>query len=150
MKTNAPKIRPYDPATDLKKLSNIWLEASLLAHHFMGKEYLVERQPLIEEVYFPMAETWVACVDDEPAGFISLVENHIGGIFVHPERHGQGIGRSLIAHALTLRDELTLEVYLQNEQAVRFYQRLGFEEISRRPLDDEGMPFENAALRLRK
>jgi len=30
---------------------------------------------------------------------------------------------------------------------MRFYQRLGFVEQSRRPLDNEGLPFENALMR---
>jgi ribosomal protein S18 acetylase RimI-like enzyme len=46
------------------------------------------------------------------------------------------------------KGELSLEVYTQNEQAVRFYTALGFLEVSRRSADDEGLPFENAHLRL--
>lgn len=30
-------IRPYDAATDLKILSNIWFEASMQAHPFIGE-----------------------------------------------------------------------------------------------------------------
>ena len=44
--------------------------------------------------------------------------------------------------------ELTLEVYTDNRQAMAFYKRLGFQEISRRPVDDDGNAFENARLRL--
>jgi hypothetical protein len=33
---------------------------------------------------------------------------------------------------------------------MRFYASLGFEELSRRASDDEGLPFENALLRLKK
>ena len=50
-------------------------------------------------------------------------------------------------HALTLVSELSLEVYTANEQAMRFYQKLGFVEQSRRQYDDEGLPFENALMR---
>ncbi|RAI19975.1 GNAT family N-acetyltransferase [Afifella marina] len=142
-------IRAFDPAGDTETLSGIWLDASLLAHPFIGRARLLEQRRLIEEKYLPAAETWVACRSGEPAGFIALMENFIGGLFVAPAHQGQGIGARLIAHAFTCRDELTLEVYTENAGALRFYLAQGFEEVSRRPRDDEGFPFENARPRRR-
>lgn len=148
MKNHDVVIRPYAPIDDLKKLSRIWLDASLLAHPFIGKQRLLEQRALIEEQYLPNAETWVASIDEEPSGFISLRDTFIGGIFVSPAQQGRGIGRQLIFHALILKGELELEVYTDNRQAVNFYTRLGFRELSRRPHDDDGYAFENARLRL--
>ena len=142
-------IRPFDAATDLKRLSNIWFEASLKAHPFIGERRLIEQRGLIEGEYLPKAETSVACLDGEAVGFISLLGSFIGGIFVAPDRQGFGIGRKLIAGALARKGELSLEVYTENEQAVRFYKQLGFQEISRRATDDFGLPFPNAALTLK-
>jgi ribosomal protein S18 acetylase RimI-like enzyme len=139
-------IRPFDAATDLKRLSNIWFEASMKAHPFIGERRLIEQRGLIEGEYLPKAETSVACLDGEAVGFISLLGSFIGGIFVAPDRQGFGIGRKLIADALARKGELSLEVYTENEQAVRFYEKLGFQEISRRAIDDLGFPFPNAAL----
>ena len=141
-------IRPYVPETDLKKLSRIWLDASLLAHSFIGEKRLLEQRTLIEDQYLPNAETWVACIDDQPCGFISLLDTFVGGIFVSPGRQGLGVGRQLVAHALNLKGELELEVYTDNRRAVAFYTELGFQELSRRPVDDDGYAFENARLRL--
>jgi len=142
-------IRPFDAATDIRKLSGIWLDASLKAHPFIGTSRLLEQRRLIEEEYLPKAETWVACHRGEAIGFISLLGTHIGGIFVAPDRQGAGAGRTLIAHALKRKGELSLEVYTQNEQAMRFYASLGFKEVSRRDVDDFGYPFGNAALHLK-
>lgn len=141
-------IRAYDEAADLHDLSAIWFEASLLAHAFLGEKRLREQQTLIEEKYLPSAETWVACFGTARVGFISLLGNYVGGLFVAPARQGRGIGRALVAHALALKGELELEVYTGNEQAFRFYEGLGFREQSRRDEDDEGLPFENARMRL--
>lgn len=58
------------------------------------------------------------------------------------------MGRKLIAHALERTGELSLEVYIANAQAMRFYSALGFREISRRDVDDSGLPFPNATLHL--
>jgi ribosomal protein S18 acetylase RimI-like enzyme len=142
-------VRPFVAATDTKKLSGIWLDASLVAHPFIGESRLLEQRQLIEEKYLPNAETWVACCMGEPVGFISLIDTFIGGIFVAPDQHGRGIGRKLITHAVDRKGELSLEVYTENEQAMRFYTALGFYEVSRRATDDEGFPFENARLRLK-
>lgn len=142
-------IRPYDAATDTRKLSGIWLDASLKAHSFIGEARLLEQRRLIEEEYLPKAETWVACHAGEPVGFISLLDSFVGGIFIAPDRQGMGVGSMLIAHALARKGELSLEVYTANQQAVRFYASLGFKEVSRRDVDDWGYPFQNAVLRLR-
>lgn len=142
-------IRAYDEASDLQTLSAIWFDASLCAHPFIGEERLRQQHILVETVYLPKAETWVACHDGEPVGFISLLETFIGGLFVAPARQGLGAGRALVRHALALKGELSLEVYTANDQACRFYRSLGFEEIARRLVDDEGLPFENAHLRLK-
>ncbi len=148
MKMESLTIRAYDEATDLHALSTIWFEASRLAHAFIGEQRLSEQRILIEEKYLPNAETWVASLEGAPVGFISLLDNFVGGLFVAPGRQGMGIGRALIAHALALRGELELEVYTDNTQALRFYESLGFIEQSRRAKDDEGQPFENAHMRL--
>lgn len=143
-------IRAYDAATDLERLSGIWLEASLLAHAFVGRDRLREQRALIESEYLPNSETWVACRGLQPVGFISLLDSFIGGIFIAPDRQGMGVGRKLVAHALDRKGELSLEVYTANEQAMRFYASIGFQELSRRDVDDFGYPFPNAALHLKR
>lgn len=149
MKNQVVVIRPFDAATDIQKLSGIWLDASLKAHPFIGEPRLMEQRRLIEEDYLPKAETWVACAKGDAIGFISLLNTLIGGIFIAPNWQGTGVGRRLIAHALNQKGELSLEVYTRNKQAVRFYASLGFKEVSRRNEDDFGYPFENATLHLK-
>ncbi len=141
-------IRAYRPETDMKILSDIWLQASLRAHAFIGEQRLREQQILIETRYLPDAETWVACRDGRAVGFISLIDSFIGALFIAADQQGHGIGRALTAHALALKGQLTLEVYTANTQAMHFYEALGFREQSRRPTDDEGLPFENAEMML--
>lgn len=147
MKNVDLQIRAYE-ATDLHQLSSIWYDASKQAHPFLGTKRLQEQRALTESVYLPNSETWVACKVGEPVGFIGLLDTLIGGLFVEPTLQGGGVGRALIAHALKLKGELSLEVYADNQKAVAFYQRLGFEETSRRAEDSEGLPFETIAMHL--
>ncbi|MEP2103596.1 MAG: GNAT family N-acetyltransferase [Parasphingorhabdus sp.] len=141
------QIRAYETA-DLSRLSSIWFDASQQAHPFLGAARLRKQGTLIENVYLPNSETWVACEAGESIGFISLLGTSVGGLFIEPRLQGGGVGRALITHALKLKGELSLEVYAANVRAYKFYQRLGFEEITRRAKDDEGLPFENVQMRL--
>ncbi|WP_112320947.1 GNAT family N-acetyltransferase [Oceanibium sediminis] len=146
MNANDLTIRAYDEAADLESLSAIWFEASLSAHAFIGEKRLRAQRVLIETRYLPQAETWVACQSGLPVGFISLLDDFIGGLFVAPDRQGHGAGRALVAHALERKGSLLLEVYTDNARALAFYTALGFRELSRRATDSEGLPFENAEM----
>jgi ribosomal protein S18 acetylase RimI-like enzyme len=144
--TSAPEIRPFQPE-DSPRLLRIWRAASEIAHPFFTSAQLDEQQALVEQVYLPKAETWVAVAAGQPVGFIGLLGHFIGGLFVAPEGQGRGIGRALVGHAAARQGSLELEVYARNEGALRFYQRLGFTEIGRRPRDDNDLPLELIRLR---
>lgn len=140
------EIRPYRPE-DCLRLLDIWRAASERGHPFFSREQLDEQQQLVGDVYLPQAETWVALSDAKPVGFIGLLDDFVGGLFVAPESHGTGVGRRLIEHALERRGTLELDVYALNAGALSFYRRLGFVEISRRPRDDNDLPLEVVQLR---
>lgn len=55
-----PVLRRATPA-DVPALSAIWFAASMQAHGFLGAERLAAQRRLVEEVYLPRAETWLAC-----------------------------------------------------------------------------------------
>lgn len=140
-------IRPYE-ARDRDQTLSIWLAASRVGHPFLGEEILAEQQVLVRDVYLPNAETWVADDHGQVVGFIGLLGDFVGGLFVAPERHGSGVGRNLIEHAFGLKGALTVEVYAANPIAPDFYRRCGFVEIGRKDHDDEGRPFPLIRMRL--
>ena len=107
------------------------------------------------QIPFPSAEMWrkrlaeppeglyflVACVDDEVVGQIGLHTSpnrprrrHVGeiGMAVRDDWQGKGVGTALMQAAIELADNwlnlsrLELEVYTDNEPAVRLYQKFGF------------------------
>ena len=147
MTRRAVALRRYR-AEDNQALSDIWLRASARAHSFFTREQLAEQQKRVSEVYLPNAETWVASEGADLLGFIGLIDDFIGGLFVDPQHQGHGVGRTLVTHAMALKGSLTLEVYARNPGARTFYEQLGFREIDRRPTDDNGLPF--ALIRMRR
>ena len=54
-------------------------------------------------------------------GFISLLGDEVGGLFVAPTWHRQGIARALVDHARASRDHLELEVFEANEIGRAFW-----------------------------
>jgi putative acetyltransferase len=97
-------------------------------------------------VYLPRAKTWVREADGHVVGFISLLGNEVGAIFVDPEFHRSGIGRALMDRARALRGELEVEVFERNLPGRVFYAKLGFELIHQEVHDQTG--FEVRRLRL--
>jgi len=88
----------------------------------------------------PYAETIIAEVDGKPAGFALFFHNfstflaqpgiYLEDLFVVPEKRGSGIGRMLLARLAQLAVErdcgrLEWSVLDWNQDAVRFYERLG-------------------------
>lgn len=138
--TTTTDIRPYAAACDRERLLDIWLAASRVGHSFLGEADLLAQMKIVGDVYLPKAENWVIDADGRPAGFIGLLDNFIGGLFVDPSHHGQGLGKQLVLHAARLKGALDVEVYADNRDACLFYARLGFAETARLAQDDEGRP----------
>lgn len=88
---------------------------------------MTDERDKIRTIWLPKAETWIFEADAIVVGFVSLVGNEVGGIFVHPDHQGRGIGRALMDRAASLRDELTLDVFEDNAVGRRFYDRYGFQ-----------------------
>lgn len=130
-------IREYQEQ-DLDDLLSVWMAASEIAHPFLTKDFLTLERENIPKVYLPIAETWVAKEEERIVGFISLIGNEIGAIFVHPQHHGRGFGRGLMDKAKELRGELFVEVFAANMNARRFYDKCGFEPIEEKVHEQTG------------
>ncbi|MFW8635094.1 GNAT family N-acetyltransferase [Cribrihabitans pelagius] len=124
-------IRPYAPS-DQERVLHIWRTASAIAHPFLSAEKTDQAETMIRESFLPVAETWLACPGGTPAGFIALIGEEAGGLFVLPDSQGRGLGRALLDHALTRRARLELDVFTGNRRALRFYRRYGFTVVEQR------------------
>jgi putative acetyltransferase len=102
-------------------------------------------------VFDELPHTVLACVRDENemvAGFIGIAEGKVEMLFIHPEYREKGIGRTLLRYAIQERGATTVDVNEQNDQALGFYLRMGFEIVGRSELDGNGKPYPLLHMRL--
>lgn len=119
------KIRKYH-VSDLDSVLNAWEAASRMAHKFLTDTFLEQERRNIAEIYLPNTETWVAEVDGVVIGFIALMGNEVGAIFLQPDCHGKGIGKALMDKAQELHGNLEVEVFKENSIGCDFYSKYGF------------------------
>ncbi len=123
-------IRPYTDE-DLSELLDVWYQASLIAHSFLSEEFFDTERRLIAEHWLPTAETMVYETDGRVVGFLALIGNEVGAVFVDPHYQGRGIGRALMDGARDSRPYLELDVFEANSAGRRFYDAYGFEFVDR-------------------
>ncbi len=126
MKHHDNMIRKFENA-DIEIVVNIWLDASIMAHHFIEASYWHSKTDDMRNVYLPAATTYVYKDVGKILGFISMVGNYIAAVFVSPEFQRKGIGKQLIDFAKSKYDMLELAVYKENKASVDFYTRQGFQ-----------------------
>ena len=120
-------IREYEDK-DLAELLDAWYSASMVAHPFLSEDFFKQERENIASIHLPNAETWVYELDGIVIGFIALIENEVGAIFLDPKFHGRGIGRALMDHARSIREVLELDVAKDNIIGRNFYKKYGFKE----------------------
>ncbi|HEY9133564.1 MAG TPA: acetyltransferase [Dyella sp.] len=126
---------------DGARVLDIWRNAVDATHDFLSAQ---DRTEIEREVaaFLPSAPLFLAVDDEDRAvGFMLLHEGHMEALFVDADCRGAGVGRALVVHALQLHPGLSVDVNEQNDQAVGFYRRMGFERVGRSVLDGQGRPY---------
>jgi putative acetyltransferase len=132
-------IRPYK-ASDLNAVLDVWEVATRFAHNFMSDEFIAQERKNVADIYIPNTDTWVAEIDKEVKGFIALMDNEVGAIFLQPSYHGRGVGKMLMDKAKLLHGDLEVEVFKANKIGRTFYARYGFELLEEKLHETTGQP----------
>ena len=130
-------IREYT-TSDTDALIAIWEKANALAHPFLAADFVAFVKDAMRNMYLPNSETWVLEEDGGPLGFIAMMGNEIGGLFLDPEHHGRGHGRAMVDHVVVLKGPLRVEVFRDNKIGRPFYERYGFDFVEEYLHDGSG------------
>jgi putative acetyltransferase len=131
-------IREYEEK-DLSELLEVWYSASQVAHPFLDEDFFEQERRNIAAIHLPKAETWVYELDGVVVGFIALIGNEVGAIFVDARFHGQGIGRALMDKARRMRAVLELDVFKDNHVGRAFYEKYGFSQVNEYLHEETGL-----------
>lgn len=120
---------------DINEVMNIWLETNIKAHNFIPEQYWENNIENVKNEILK-AEVYVYEKEKKIVGFVGIVKDYVAGIFVTKDMQNNGIGKQLINKCKEKRNELTLEVYEKNKNAINFYKKEGFYIISQN-IDDQ-------------
>lgn len=124
------EIKIITAKQDLMTCADIWLEASIQAHHFINDEFWQNNYQAMLDNYLPSATVYAVYHQQQVIAFAAMLEAHIlAAIFIRPQYWRQGIGKKLITHISQLYPQIVLSVYEQNKCAIHFYKKLGFSII---------------------
>ena len=131
---------------DLEQIMNVWSHASALAHPFLDEKFVEKVESDMRNLYIPNSQTWLFENNDLIVGFISMIENEIGGLFVLPDNHSKGIGTKLVDFIAKENQVLEVEVFEKNTIGRAFYDKYGFKIVKQYSHEESG----NIVLRLQR
>lgn len=118
-------IRKYS-ADDADTLMAIWERSNAFAHPFLSNEIVLRLAQEVRDVHLPNAEIYVLEEVGRTIGFVAMIENEVGGLFIEPTEIGKGYGKALLDYAVSLKGPLSVEVFEDNAVGRPFYERYGF------------------------
>ncbi|EAR01394.1 GNAT family N-acetyltransferase [Maribacter sp. HTCC2170] len=121
-------IREYKNS-DLEDVMTIWYDAQTKAHPFLSQNFVQMVKMMMRDMFIPNSKTWVFEDTDTVLGFIAMMDNEIGGLFVDPNAQSKGIGTSLLKYVESFHKMLEVEVFDQNKIGKPFYIKHGFKTM---------------------
>lgn len=119
----------------------IWKSSVDATHDFLTPNDRIEIEKEVVG-FFSETPVWVAVnADDQALGFMFLHDGHMEALFIDAAARGLGVGKALLLHALNIYPNLTIDVNEQNQQAVGFYQHMGFQVTGHSRVDSQGRAY---------
>lgn len=131
---------------DINAIMKLWLDTNLEVHDYVPKEYFTDHYDSVKAAISKGVTVYED--DGEILGFIGLINSYIAGLFVNKDRRSEGIGSRLVEYVKKNHETLSLDVFLNNGQAIKFYLKEGFHVVHRQQSDETG--FEEYHMEWRK
>jgi len=124
-----------------QEIQLVWESSVKTTHHFLPDDYFQEIRSMFQ-TFLPAVDLYIDHDDSgKITGFLGVADGKIEMLFLHPNNIGAGIGHSFTSFAIDQLQVTKVDVNEQNENAVEFYQRMGFTVVKRNETDGLGRPF---------
>lgn len=121
---------------NLEEVMEIWLQTNINAHDFIERDYWINNFDLVKKL-LPDAKVYIFQEDNIIKGFIGVIEDgYIAGLFVKEEYQREGIGEKLIKYIKPKYNQLKLDVYSKNKNAIKFYLKNNFKIVNEKNNED--------------
>lgn len=148
MKPQDYTIGRYSP--DVKEqLIEVWERSVLATHDFLTDSDFREIKEIVKTIDFHSFPVYCLFVGDRVGGFIGVMDRKVEMLFMDPSLIGKGYGSVLMNFALNQLHVHSVDVNEQNDSALRFYQKFGFEVYERTPTDDQGRNYPLLKMKLK-
>ncbi|WP_195515176.1 N-acetyltransferase [Paraclostridium bifermentans] len=121
---------------NLEEVMEIWLQNNINAHNFIERDYWINNFDLVKKL-LPDAKVYIFQEDNIIKGFIGVIEDgYIAGLFVKEKYQREGIGEKLIKYIKPKYNQLKLDVYSKNKNAIKFYLKNNFKIVNEKNNED--------------
>ncbi len=135
----------------INQLVNIWEDSVKATHTFLSKEEIESIKQFVPEFIKKVPHLLIVKTDNnEPIAFMGISNKKVEMLFVKNEKRHQGIGKSLIDYGINNFQINEVTVNEDNNQAVSFYEHLGFKVFKRTNLDEQGNPYPILYMKINK
>lgn len=121
-----------------QQVLTVWEKSVLATHDFLTSTDFEEIKEFASNMNFNDLQFFCLINKNVVLGFIGVADKKVEALFLDPEYFGQGLGRKLLNFAVKELNADKLDVNEQNEKALKFYQKFGFEIFERTDKDDQG------------
>lgn len=137
MQTDNFEINEY---TDIyrQQVLTIWEKSVIATHDFLSSTDFEEIKQLVNNINFNDFQVFCLTKENLVLGFVGVADKKVEMLFLDPKYIGQGLGQKLLNFAVKELNADILDVNEQNEKAIKFYQKFGFETFERTNKDDQG------------
>ncbi|POA98749.1 GNAT family N-acetyltransferase [Chromobacterium sinusclupearum] len=142
-------------AADFQSMLRLWERSVRATHHFLREDDIAAIRPEVAAAFQAAASIGLVLLvcrdaDGQATGFAGVVGCKLEMLFVDPACFGQGLGRTLLTHAVDALAVSEVDVNEDNPDALAFYLRMGFEVLGRSARDGAGRPYPLLHLKLRQ
>lgn len=126
----------------VNELVDVWEDSVQATHSFLTQTDIETIKPYVPNAIKAVPHLLVARGNTGSVqGFLGISGQKIEMLFIASQYRGKGLGKRLIEEAMSHYLITDVVVNEQNNQAIGFYEHMGFEVYDRSATDEQGGPF---------